>query len=734
MLVCNSHSAAQPQPKINNMLKRPHNSRLQFIALGFLIAFLAVLVVATLYFINKDRAALVARFADDRLKQIAEAAREVGEDLDGVIQDLHFAGRLVQASDIAINRQQVLEALLGSVKPYRAAALYPPDSRNPLIVTDPRTNISVSPLLLAAMRQTAQKARSNQGKRIETSFPIKDTALSWYRVFAIPLIRQKNSGQKNSGPPDVLALLIDTEPFLEKLHLVAADPQSQLLIIGPHGRCAPMSDSRLCRAMAKTTTSGLEIKKLSFIVQEMLQGKQGTLVIEKKEGRQMGFEPADLIVAYTPIHIQRSSPWSVGMFTTTATLRTLEQKMMWRMGFVSFGISLAFIAFGSYILISSRRAAVLRERLIHADELAHIHEKSEKILENIPTGIMALSEKGCITTMNQAIRRRVPEKALGQRLMDAFPCAPTGTLRRLEGLVENAQFLRRPLSLLGERLPLFGEEGQYSLHAVPLEHPIQEVDVLLVLEDFTEVKTLESQLLRSEKLATVGILAAGVAHEIGTPLGVVRGRAEYILEKLGTDHKEAAGLRIIMDQIDRITSTIRELLDFSRIKPANVSLVALSPMVHKVLELLRYEISRRDLHIVVDISETLPLLAADADQLQQVFINLLMNACGACSTGAQIIISASDGQTDYAIHWDHVRLEIIDEGCGIPPENLHRVFDPFFTTKKRGQGTGLGLTIVSQIVRNHGAEIELKSEVGRGTQVLLRWPIAKSSLGESHAS
>lgn len=708
-------------------LLRENPARLRVIASCLLLAVLVVLVMTTVYFINQDRAALVSRFAESRLKQIAEAGREIGDDLDGVIQDLHFAGRLVQTSDTAANRYRILEALLGSVKPYRAATFYSFDDKDSLTVTDPRARFEISPLLLTAMYQTAQKAKVARGTHVETSFPIKDAELSWYRVFAIPLVPKDSS-----RPPDVLAILIDTEPFLEKLHLVAADPQSQLLILGPHGRCAPMSDPRLCGAMEKSPLSATPSKTFSFLVKEMLSGTQGTLVIDKHEATAFGFDPVDVVAAYTPIPIQNSTPWSIGMLTTTATLRAVEQKMMWRMGLVACGIALALIAFGSYIVISSRRAAVLQERLLHADELAHIHEKSEKILETIPTGIMALSETGRITTLNRALQSRVSSVALGHHFASAFPAASAETLSRLEALIARVHVERSSTSLLGESLALFNEAGQYNLHVVPLERPIQEVDVLVVLEDVTEVKTLASQLLRSEKLATVGILAAGVAHEIGTPLGVVRGRAEHVLEKLGSDHKESSGLRVIIEQIDRIASTIRELLDFSRSKSVNVSGVALAPMVHKVIELLRYEISRRNLKVSLEISDSLPMLAADIDQLQQVMINLAMNACDACSDGEEIWIGARLEHITTSSRY--LCIEVVDTGCGIPTEHLLRVFDPFFTTKKRGQGTGLGLTIVSQIVRNHGGEIELKSDVGEGTRVRLRWPIVESLQGERHAS
>jgi signal transduction histidine kinase len=261
------------------------------------------------------------------------------------------------------------------------------------------------------------------------------------------------------------------------------------------------------------------------------------------------------------------------------------------------------------------------------------------------------------------------------------------------------------------------------------------VRTLLVVEDLSNLRALETQLLRAEKFATVGVLAAGIAHEIGTPLGVVRGRAEYVLGKLGAAHPQAAGIGVIIEQIDRVSRTIRQLLDFSRLQPAAVRPVALGPMLRDVSELLRLEAERRQVRLEWELPERVPALSADPDQLQQVLVNLALNACDACRAGGRVRLTAAapDGASSGA--WGLVSLTVQDDGCGIPPESLNQVFDPFFTTKKRGQGTGLGLTVVAHVVRNHGGRVELESEPGRGTCVTVLWPAAgPSAPEEQHGS
>ena len=229
---------------------------------------------------------------------------------------------------------------------------------------------------------------------------------------------------------------------------------------------------------------------------------------------------------------------------------------------------------------------------------------------------------------------------------------------------------------------------------------------------------LESQLVRADRLITVGVMATEIAHEIGTPLAVVRGRAEQVLPTLnggtGTDD-----LRVVIKQVDHISATIRQLLDFSRRSPLEVRAVSLAAVVDRTRELLRLKIEARRLHLQVDLSEDLPTLTADPDQLQQVLVNLLLNACDASRPGDRVSLSATGAPKDMVL------IRLVDQGSGIAPENLTAIFDPFFTTKPRGEGTGLGLSIVAGIVRNHGGQIDLRSVPGEGTTVSVLWPAGR---------
>jgi signal transduction histidine kinase len=222
------------------------------------------------------------------------------------------------------------------------------------------------------------------------------------------------------------------------------------------------------------------------------------------------------------------------------------------------------------------------------------------------------------------------------------------------------------------------------------------------------------QLAHSERLVTAGQLAAGIAHEIGTPLNVARGRVELSLSHLGPDHAEAANQRVVIDQIDRVTRQIQQLLDYVRPAPTTLQEVDLSRTLRVVRDLLAPQAAKRHVALEVEASEEPPLVHADPDQVQQIIVNLTLNAIDACDRGGTVHLR---GQRRDNV----ISLEVADDGQGIAPGLQKQVFDPFFTTKKRGQGTGLGLWVVAQLVRAQSAQIELASRPGQGTRVTVTW-------------
>ena len=245
-----------------------------------------------------------------------------------------------------------------------------------------------------------------------------------------------------------------------------------------------------------------------------------------------------------------------------------------------------------------------------------------------------------------------------------------------------------------------------------------------IIRDVTEQKALEQQVIQAEKLAAVGQLTAGLAHEMGTPLNIVSGRAEYLLSDLPEDDSKRESLQTIIHQTERMTKLIDNLLKFSRPQKVQFSRLDIPEVMEGVLTLLETQMEKSGVQVDFRVASDLPSVEADFYQLQQVFLNLILNSIQAMPDGGQLAIEVKPADSNS------VRITIVDTGVGIPPENLPRIFDPFFTTKESGQGTGLGLAIVSKILRDHGALIKVDSISGKGTVFSIMMPLAQSRLEE----
>jgi signal transduction histidine kinase len=223
---------------------------------------------------------------------------------------------------------------------------------------------------------------------------------------------------------------------------------------------------------------------------------------------------------------------------------------------------------------------------------------------------------------------------------------------------------------------------------------------------------LEDQARRAATVAVAGKLAAGLAHEVGTPLNVISVRAEFILRALPPDDPRRADLESIVGQIERISRIITGLLDAVRPQAPKLEPTAVKPLVDDLFGLLRHPARQRGVELVVSVPDGLPRVQADAGQLQQVVINLVLNALEATPGGGRVTVGAEARARGSR---DGVALTVSDTGSGIAPEILPNVFNAFFTTKPRGQGTGLGLAICRDIVRSHGGEILVDSQPGAGS-------------------
>jgi signal transduction histidine kinase len=240
---------------------------------------------------------------------------------------------------------------------------------------------------------------------------------------------------------------------------------------------------------------------------------------------------------------------------------------------------------------------------------------------------------------------------------------------------------------------------------------------------------LERELRYSERLASMGRLAAGLAHEIGTPLNIIGGRAEFLMRRSRSVEELTNNLQVIRAQADRITGIVRQLLEFARRKEPVFRTVDLSALLADVHALLEHQIREKRIQVEADGIARLPLFQADPDMLQQVFLNLYTNSLHALPPGGLIKIRAGIGPArsldDEPSSNGARRIWITfeDNGTGILPEHIDRVFDPFFTTKDVGQGTGLGLAVTYGIIKDHGGEIRAESEPRKFARFVIELPI-----------
>ncbi len=227
----------------------------------------------------------------------------------------------------------------------------------------------------------------------------------------------------------------------------------------------------------------------------------------------------------------------------------------------------------------------------------------------------------------------------------------------------------------------------------------------------------QQQMGRSEQLASVGRLAAGVAHEINNPLTGVLAFADLMREKENLDDQDREDLALIIRETKRVREIVRGLLDFARETPFVKRQLDLNELIRQTLRLLGKRDAFQNIFMVEDLAENLPPVNVDKNQIQQVLLNLTLNACEAMPEGGTLLVSSSVADS-------RVVVKVTDTGCGIKEQHLVQVFEPFFTTKPVGKGTGLGLSVSYGIVQQHDGTLEVESEVGKGSTFKVTLPAA----------
>jgi hypothetical protein len=355
-----------------------------------------------------------------------------------------------------------------------------------------------------------------------------------------------------------------------------------------------------------------------------------------------------------------------------------------------------------------------------AAEFEALKEHSENTIESLDAGILVLDLDGKIVRFNRALERLYGLSrgdALGRTFDDLFPAPVRETL---DAALGKAWWTRAETSGISrlKLVSLSGEERVVKLQVAPFVTSNDEsTGTIVIFEDITVRVDLETQLQLREKMASLGLLAAGVAHEVNTPLTGISSFTQMLLDQSAEDDPKTALLEKIERQTERASKIVNNLLNFARQGRASFVPVQLNDVVRDVLSLLEHQLTRARVKVRLELKENLPEVLGDENKLQQVFLNLILNAQDAMSSGGWLAIRTSFVR-------DEVSAVVSDTGQGISHDDIKRIYDPFFTTKRAGaSGTGLGLSITYGIIQEHSGQIQVESSLGQGTSFQIRLPV-----------
>ena len=377
----------------------------------------------------------------------------------------------------------------------------------------------------------------------------------------------------------------------------------------------------------------------------------------------------------------------------------------------------------SYIGIALQNASLDARLAVKITEFDRLKEFNENIVESINVGILALDLDDRIESWNaqmEAMYALSRAEAIGQPLRAVFPVEfvdAIDSFRNEQGVHHLYKFRLTTRA---------GELRSANIAVAPLlSRDFVAVGRIILVDDITERVSLEAQLSQADKLSSIGLLAAGVAHEINTPLAVISSYAQMLSKQLKGDARLGPVLDKITQQSFRAAEIANGLLNFSRTSTTEFRDTNLNQVILDTLSLLEHQFKTAQVLVDLDLAEGLPAIHGNPGKLQQVFLNLLLNAKEAMPGGGRLRVSTLVN--------GHVAAMITDSGSGIAPEHLKRIYDPFFTTKTQPKpgdrrGTGLGLSVSYGIIQEHAGKIHVESAVGSGTTFHLEFPLLRKSV------
>ncbi len=367
-----------------------------------------------------------------------------------------------------------------------------------------------------------------------------------------------------------------------------------------------------------------------------------------------------------------------------------------------------------YLAVALDNAQLYSSLEQKALEIARLKDFSENIVESLNVGVLAVDLEGIVESWNTRMEQLfgvTRQEAMGRQLGSLLPqelareIAARGDQEQITGIYK-------------QRLHHQGKSLTLNVSITPLVSKSNErIGRLLLFDDVTQRERMEEQMSQTEKLTSLGLLAAGVAHEVNTPLAVISNYIQMLAKQMPEGDPRQSIIEKIVKQTFRASEIVNNLLNFSRTGAAEASDVDVNRVVEETLSLVAHPLKTSHIQVVKQLGETLPRVRGSANKLQQVFLNLFLNARDAMPGGGMLEVRT-------AAHNGSVEIEIADTGGGIAREHIHRIFDPFFTTKASGRGTGLGLSVSYGIIKEHAGKIDVRSTPGKGTSFHVEFPAA----------
>ena len=377
----------------------------------------------------------------------------------------------------------------------------------------------------------------------------------------------------------------------------------------------------------------------------------------------------------------------------------------------------------------AQRVHTSRQELTQrSEQLQQLHDLYSSVVQTLPVGVGATDASGKLVTANPALTQMTGRSLLGVDVStaDAGDVVGSAIARAVSSVLAGGDPVdqtfdrtRLPISLRAT------DRARMRVAAIGTQPGVVRGAVIL-LEDLSNEARMEAAVLQSEKLSSVGELAAGIAHEINNPLTAILGYSRLLLEDIPTDSEQYGPMRILADEATRVQGIVRNLLDFSRPGSAEARPVDVNSSLDKILSVMAPQFRKARISVRTQWGDT-GMILGDDHKLQQVFVNIAANAVHAMERGGTLNISTGKGP-------DGVWVRFLDDGPGIPEEILPRIFDPFFTTKGPGRGTGLGLSISYGIVRELGGVIDVRNEPDAGASFLITLPAGAFDEQRSAAS